>query len=86
MERQDGPDDGVLTPREPGHHSPLQGSLLDPVMLTEGSPGSSQWPQLATAEWFPEISGSNVHIKVGQSMRGDRFKEEFVPPGPTKAH
>ena len=72
LERQGGPDDGMLTLREPGHHSPL----LDQVMLTEDT--TDIWlcrllpvATACDAEWFPETSGSHVHIKVGQSMRED---------------
>lgn len=85
MERQDGPDDCVLTPREPGHHSPLHKSLLDQVMLTEGSPGSSQWPQLVKQNGSQESVLKCPH-QSGASVRGDRVKEEFIPPDPAKAH
>ena len=77
---QDWPADYVQVPREPGHQSPVHGGVtpgLNWVELTKGTTGI-WFPQLLPAalawgtEWFPEISGSNIHIKLRLSMREDR--------------
>lgn len=81
--RQDRPADRVLTPREPGHHSPLHGGAtlgLEQVRLTEGTadirlptfPRSSQRPQLAA------LNGSEKSVVQMSQERTQSFKEEFI--------
>lgn len=85
--RQDRPADRVLTPREPGHHSPLHGGAtlgLEQVRLTEGTadirlPTFLPAATACSAEWFREISGSNV-AGANTELQGG-----IHPPDPGKA-